>query len=109
MSKKSMYSEDTLWYDPAVYNAITALSDQYSNAIPVFGGALGAYNHIHSEHPNYEAFIKCLSEVLSNAKFYHWHEDSATTLRRFCRLCFIDPTLIELYIGMSFNELCNNK
>lgn len=106
MTKKSMYSTDIKWYDSGVHSAIVALSEQHSNAIPIFGGALGAYNCINSDEPNMEQFVAYLSSVASNAKFYRWHEGVVGALHRFCHLCLIDPYLVELYIGMSFNELC---
>lgn len=102
---KEQYSEDFHWYDQGVYNAITALDEKYPNAIPVFGGALGAYNYVNSETPNFEKFIKCLPEVAESAIFFKWHEGVVGALRRFCRLCHVDPALIELYMGMSFNEV----
>lgn len=36
-----LYSDDILWYDEAV---IEALGDKYTNAIPVFACASNAYN-----------------------------------------------------------------
>ena len=99
-------STDTTWYDPAVYNAIIALDAKYPNAIPVFGGALGAYEHINSEHPNIKAFVFCLPEVVHSAKFHKWHEGTVGAVRRFCHLCLVDPQLVELYIGMPLHEFC---
>lgn len=106
MSKNLMYSEDFQWYDPAIYNAIMALDNKYPNAIPVFGGALGAYNHINSEHPDFNKFIRCLPEVVHSAKFYSWHEGIVGAVRRFCHLCLVDPNLVEVYIGVSLDEFC---
>lgn len=105
MNKQLCY-EGITWYDEGVYNAINTLADKYDNAIPVFGGALSAYNYINSDEPNYNKFIKCLLDTIDSAKFYKWHEGAAGALRRFCRLCFVDPTLIELYLGTTFEELC---
>lgn len=104
---KSMYSDDIIWYDQGVYNAIEALAAQYDNAIPVFGGALGAYEYVNSDTPNFSKFVGCLCHVIKNAKFYHWHEGAVGAIRRFCRLCLVDPALIECYLGMSLNELCS--
>lgn len=86
-------SKDIQWYDKDVYNAINTLSTKYSNAIPVFGGALGVYEYINSDHPNFNA----LPSVVKNAIFYKWQG----AVRRFCRLCLVDPALVELYFGMS--------
>ena len=103
---KQLYSSDIVWYDPVVYKAIMSLDDKHPNAIPVFGGALSASKHIESAH--YDKFIKCLSDVIHNAQFYGWHEDIPATLRRFCHLCLIDPKLIELYLGCTFEEVARH-
>ena len=103
---KQLYSEDIKWYNQGVYNAITALADKHDNAIPIFGGALGAYKHINCDNPNYKQFVKCLINAIDDAQFYKWHEGTIGAARRFCRLCLVDPALIELYIGTSFEELC---
>ena len=100
---------DIIWYDEGVHAAITALADKYDNAIPIFGGALGAYNYINNDSLDYDSFVRCLSHVIHNAKFYNWHEGVVGALRRFCHLCYIDPALIELYIGMTFEKLCEVK
>lgn len=104
---KAMYSDDIMWYDEGVYNAINDLADEHSNAIPVFGGALGAYNCINSDEPDFKGFINYLSTVAENAKFFEWHEGVIGALRRFCHLCLVDPALIEIYIGAPFGALYN--
>ena len=94
------------WYEESAYQSVHSLAEQYDNAIPIFGGALGAYEHINCDSPNYKQFIKCLVNTIEDAKFYKWHEGAVGAARRFCRLCLVDPALIELYIGTSFEELC---
>lgn len=103
--KKSMYSTDTVWYDEYIYNAITALDDKYPNAIPVFGGALGAYNSVNTDKPDFAKFVSYIPDVVYSAKFYNWHEGTVGAIRRFCRLCLVDPALVELYLGISLAEL----
>lgn len=100
-----MYSNDIIWYDQSIHDAITDLADKYDNAIPVFGGALGAYNYINNDKPDLDSFVKCLNHVIHSAKFYNWHEGVAGALRRFCHLCYVDPMLIERYIGITFEEV----
>lgn len=104
---KQLYSEDHTWYNEGVYNAITTLADKYDNAIPIFGGALGAYNYINCDTPDFERFVKCLSAVVHNAIFFKWHEGVVGALRRFCRLCLVDPALIECYMGLYLDEFAN--
>lgn len=99
---KSMYSDDFIWYDESVYNAITRLSAKYPNAIPVFGCALGAYNCVSSD---LEKFISYFPEVAKNADFYNWHEGVVGALRRFCHICYVDPALVELYMSMNLAEV----
>lgn len=103
---KQLYSEDIIWYNEGVHRAIVALSDKYPNAIPIFGGALGAYEHINCDSPKLDKFVAYIPEVIASAKFYNWHEGVIGAIRRFCRLCLVDPALIEVYIGMTFEELC---
>ena len=102
-----IYIDDThLWYNQGVHRAICSLAKKHNNAIPVFGGALGAYNHINCESPDLDEFVKYLPEVIESAKFYKWHEGTVGALRRFCRLCLVDPALIEAHLGTTFEELC---
>lgn len=108
MSKQQL-SEEIVWYNEGVYKAITALADKHSNAIPVFGGALRAYEYINCDTPNLGKFVSCIPSVVSDAKFYSWHEGAVGALRRFCRLCLVDPALIEAYLGITFEELCGEE
>ena len=96
------YIENKQCLNQGVKNAIIKLDDKYPNAISVFGSALWAYQPI---NPDLKSFIAYLPSVIHNAKFYSWHEGAVGALRRFCRLCLVDPMLVELYIGMSFDEL----
>lgn len=100
---KDLCSNDIVWYDKAVLGAITALADKYDNAIPVFGGALGAHKCI--ERGDFAGFAGYFQDLIHSARFFKWHEDGATVLRRFCHLCFVDPALIELYLGQTFDEI----
>ena len=90
----------------SVYNAIMALDKDYPNAIPVFGGALEASKYITAEHVDFEAFLVGLQSVIHNAKFYHWHEGALGAACRFCHLCSVDPALIECYLMIPFETLC---
>ena len=103
--KNAMYSNDILWYDPMIKSAVESLAEKYSNAIPIFGGALGAYNYVNSDTPDFKSFMLCLSHVASSAKFFKWHEGVAGAVRRFCRICLVDPALVELYLGARLNEV----
>ena len=100
--KKSMCSTDSLWYDESVYNAVMALNDKYPNAIPVFGGALGAFNAL--EVGDYDRFKSLMLEAINDAKFFKWHESALQVARRFCHLCYVDPMLVEVYIGLRLEE-----
>lgn len=77
--------------------AIEALDEKYSNAIPIFGGALWVHN--------LETLVGSLPSVISGAKFWKWHAGVAGACRTFCHLCGYDPALIEVYLGMRFEEL----
>lgn len=86
-----------------VQKIIEELDNNYPNAIPVFGGALWAYEY--AEKGDIKSFVKYLPNVISEAKFRKWHEGIAGALRRFCRICLVDPMLIEAYLGIRFEEL----
>lgn len=103
---KDLCSNDIIWYDETVYDAITALADKHTNAIPVFGGALGAHECI--ERGDFAGFVGYFPDLIHSAQFFKWHENIATTLRRFCHLCFVDPALIEVYLGCTFDEIAQD-
>lgn len=96
-------SNDFIWYDQSVYDSIMALDSEYNNAIPIFGGTLGAFNAL--EVGDIDRFEALMTNAVDNAKFYKWHESSADVARRFCTICRIDPALIEAGFGMRFEEV----
>lgn len=81
----------------ATQKAIEALDEKYPNAIPIFGGALWVHD--------LKTLVASLPSVISGARFFKWHESPASACRTFCRLCFVDPMLVEAYIGMKFENL----
>ena len=107
--KKPHIDDTHIWYNEGVHQELCSLAKKYDNAIPVFGGALGAYECIHCDNPNFNEFILIyLSEVIKSARFHKWHEGDVGALRRFCHICFVDPMLVEAYIGTTFEELCKH-
>ena len=82
----------------AIQGYIEDLDRRYGNAIPVFGGAY------HIDH-DFESIIRYFPNVLRYAKMWDWHENPADTLRTFCHCCFVDPALVEIFIGMKFENL----
>jgi hypothetical protein len=74
----------------ATQRAIEALNEKYSNAIPIFGGALWVND--------LKTLVGSLPSVISGARFFKWHAGVADACRTFCHLCFIDPALVECYI-----------
>lgn len=89
------------WSEPieptATQRAIEALNEKHSNAIAIFGGALWVHD--------LERLVASLPSVISGARFFGWHAGVVDACRTFCHLCFIDPALVECYIGMKFEEL----
>lgn len=81
----------------ATQRAIEALAEKHSNAIAIFGGALWVND--------LERLVASLPSVISGARFFGWHAGVVDACRTFCHLCFIDPTLVECYIGMKFEQL----
>ena len=100
---KSMYSTDIIWYDPSIKSAIEALDAKYPNAIPVFGGALSASKYVNCENPDMSKFIHFLADAIHNAEFFKWHENAIGVIKRFCNLCYVDPALVEAYLGVSLD------
>ena len=80
---------------------ILALNEKHRNAIPIFGGALWV--------DGIEKLINSLPHVISEVKFRGWHESLADACRTFCHLCLIDPMLVEVSIGMSFEKLVEGR
>jgi hypothetical protein len=78
---------------------IEALQEKHSNAIPIFGGA------IFMDGSNLESVALYLPSIIRNAEFFKWHDTLANACRTFCHCLFKDPTLIEAYIGITFEEL----
>ena len=87
-----------------VKQIIEQLADEHSSAIPIFGGALWAYEY--AKVGDLANFVNYLPHVVSEAKFRHWHEGIDGALRRFCHICLVDPMLIEVYLGIRFEEVC---
>lgn len=94
------------WFDNGINKALLSLTEQYDNAIPVFGGALFAASSLHGYNPDFRGFEWGLQCVLKNARLYKWHESEADTLRRWCHICLVDPALVEAYLGMRFEQYC---
>ena len=100
-----MHKTDFVWYDESVHAAILSLSEEYSNAIPVFSGALSAVRYVNCDHPNFDKFTSMLYDVAESAEFYNWHEGALGAVYTFCHLCYVDPALLEMYIGADLCDL----
>lgn len=87
-----------------VKTIIEGLSEKHSNAIAIFGSAVFAYDATFGSRQDMNKFMSYLPDVASRARFFEWHEGVAGALRRFCHICLVDPMLIEVYLGMSFEE-----
>lgn len=77
---------------------VEALAEQHSNAIAVFGGLLWI--------ETIDDIATQLPFLMRRAKFYEWHEGVIGAMRTLCHLCYVDPALVEAYIGMRFEKLC---
>ena len=60
-----------------------------------------AYEHI----DNFGKFTEYELDVARSAKVFHWHKGVADAMRTFCHICYVDPALVEVYLGFHFNEL----
>lgn len=81
----------------ATMKMIEDLNDRHSYATSIFGGAVWV--------KGIDDVLDRLPHVIKTSKFYRWHETPANACRTFCHLCFIDPALVEVYIGMTFEKL----
>ena len=84
---------------------IEALQEKYDNAIPVMGGAYWAAQEVHCDKPNFDKFIELMCNMVTDYKFFGWHETIPQAMRTFCKLAMVDPCLVEAYIGMKFEEV----
>jgi len=86
---------------------IDELSKEYDNVPAIFGGALFAYENIKTRGFDVDYFVGWLDRVVRAAERYNWHEGVSGALERFCRLCLVDPRLIEAHLDIRFKELDN--
>lgn len=84
---------------------ILALQDKHDNAVAVMGGAYWAAQEVHCDTPNFSKFVEYLSNMIHDYKFFGWHESIPKAMRTFCNLAMVDPALVEVYIGMKFEEV----
>lgn len=83
----------------ATMHCIEALAEKHDNAIPVFGVALWV------NPADIDDVVAHLPTVIREAKFRNWHAGIADACRTFCHCLFVDPALVECYIGMKFENL----
>lgn len=89
-----------------IKDSIMTLQDKYDNAVAVMGGAYWAAQEVHNDKPNFNKFIEYLSNMLIDYDFFGWHESKPKAMRTFCKLAMVDPALVEVYVGMKFEEVC---
>lgn len=83
----------------ATMRFIEALDKKYSNAIPIFGGAIWI------NPMDIDAIITHLPSIIRSAQIWNWHGGLADACRTFCDCLFVDYALVEAYIGMKFEKL----
>ena len=83
----------------ATMRYVEALDRKHGNAIPIFGGA------IFMENATLEQIALYLPHIVRSAEFFRWHDTLANACRTFCHCLFVDPALVEAYIGITFEEL----
>ena len=80
---------------------LEAMEELHPNTIPVLGGAYFAIDHT----DNFAEFVGYFPHVVSSAKFFGYEGGAVKALRTFCHLCLVDPMLVEVYLGMTFEQL----
>ena len=78
---------------------IEKLAEKYPNAIPIFGGALWI------DYTDMDEIVNYLPNIIRSAHFWEWHAGLADACRMFCHCLFVDPALVEAYIGMTFERI----
>lgn len=84
---------------------ILALKNKNNNALAVMGGAYWAAQVIHTDTPDFYAFVTYLSGMVQAYKHFGWHEPLPKAMRTFCHLAMVAPALVEAYLGMRFEEV----
>ena len=88
-------------WDEGVQRRLYALQKTYPQSIPVLGGAVFAASA--AKAGDMDAFVEGLMKVPFDAVSRKVPVTDA--LEKFCEVCLVDRRLIELYIGMSFEEV----
>ena len=86
-----------------IINQINKLKQEYGIGPEVFGGAIYAYPYI--ENCDFDGFCGYLDTVITASKDFNWEDGIADAMRIFCHLCGADPGLIEVHLGMRFNDI----
>lgn len=74
------------------------------SAISVLGGAAFAASAM--EAGDWEGFCRFLLNVPSFATPTSWPNGIQDAMETFCHICMVDPRLVEVYLGATFAELC---
>lgn len=85
----------------SIIETLESMEQKHPNTIPVLGFCRFAVNSA----DNLSDFIQFIPNVAFNARFYNYDMGIANALRTFCHLCFVDPMLVEVYLGMTFEEV----
>lgn len=89
-------------YDKGAERRLYALEESFSNAIPLFGGAIWAAAAIASG--DLESFVWYLPSIAQSVEFWNWKDGVEAALNTFCDLCLVDSKLVEVYLGMGLVE-----
>lgn len=95
--------------DDIILNNLRAYSKRHDgvNAIPVMLPPCEVSVWLHSDNPDFEAFvIKGIGRMLQGAMLHDWEESLAKACRDYCHICMVDPMLVEAYLQMRFEEFC---
>ena len=66
-------------------------------SIEIYGGA---YHLCANGSPSLEDAAFCIASAIRSAKFFEPETETETIIRNFCHLLFIDPMLMEVYLGI---------
>ena len=88
---------------------IIELQERYPNehVIAIFGGAIYDAEKIDNGVFDFEEFAYHALTAARNACFYRWHGDVLNAIKTYCHICFVDPALLEAYLGTRLNVIAN--
>ena len=82
-------------FNESTYQILRDMSETRPDVIAMFGGAVYV--------STIDDLINCFPHIFHYSQIKGY--DIIENMHTFCHICSIDPSLVEAYLGMSFEEL----